>query len=332
MQNCIQLRPHKGHEIMITTTSLTGLLAAQAMKNESNEKVCALREKIGNDLVFSSFPYTGKNEDITPRNIGDIAQVIENVTRYVAKQIAKSINKSTSFGKEFSSLDAGARLIQRAKEKSKASGNFYAFSEHDLNEIRGAVSLYFSAYGVFTLRPFNLAIPRNLLMLIVNHVKSIDCLELNRFRKGKHSSLDALQGEKSDSLESEFSDDDEFFNPSNEIFTPQDFAEDCDEIAKNNEDFDSLAEKIDAINSMIDCYHDCSDSRRKEGDRKKDKQFFQDCLAMNACGNGETNESWRQKKSRWVKIVVRGHEIMRENSNDGKSFNNFSHLATLFKS
>ena len=315
---------------MINTSSLTDSLHAMNEKNIANKEAYAIREKIGHCLEFSSFAFTNERKDK-----GDIAQIVQNVSRYLQNRIAKNINKTKSFAKESSSLDASERILQRAKEKTKSKGNVFSFSEHDQQEIDGVVSMFLSVNNTFAARPFNLSIDRNLLALMSNFIKSKHCLDLNRFRNGKHASLDAMQGEKGDDMESNFLDDDEFFNCAHQDFSPCDFAHDCDDIAENNQDFDSLEEKIDAINSMIDCFHDASDSRKKESARKADKQFFLDCVNHCATGNGdddETMQNWRKRKSRFLETIKQGFFLMKENSNDGKSFNNFSHLATLFKS
>ncbi|CAB4158397.1 hypothetical protein UFOVP736_80 [uncultured Caudovirales phage] len=320
-------------------TSITSKVEKSRAKLAKNVDRLAWREKNGHFVTF-----TDKGDDMK-KPLPPQLQFVQNVAFYCAKRIAKSINRSCAksmqsalYGKTENAL-ASERFMQKKRAtdetRKKSSGNFFMFSPCDMEEIFSITAMILTEEKHFDESSsyiYKYAVDRSVLDVIINEIKSIDGLELNRFKGGKHLSLEQiLMKEKSDG----------FCNPALEMSEKEKIdsvtlalaSVEISPVAKNNEDFDSLQEKIDAINLMIDIFHDTSDSRKKESLRKSDKEFFKMLLSKNATGNGKTSrEAFLMTAKRFLERIVQGHALLVEKTNGGKEFDSFAHLSALFNS
>jgi hypothetical protein len=320
-------------------TSIQSKIEKSRAKLSKNVARLAWREKHGHFVTF-----TDKGDEMK-KPLPPQLQFVQNVSLYCAKRIAKSINRSCAksmqsalYGKQENPL-ANERFMHKKRvsdeTRKKSDGNFFLFSPCDMEEIFSITAMILTEENHFDESSqyiYKYAVDRSVLDVIINEIKSIDGLQLNRFKGGKNLSLEQiLMKEKSDG----------FCNPALEMSEREKIdsisetlaSVEISPLAENNQDFDSLQEKIDAINLMIDIFHDTSDSRKKESLRKSDKEFFILLLTKNATGNGKTTrESFLMNAKRFLERIVQGHALLVEKTNGGKEFDSFSHLSALFKS
>lgn len=315
--------------------SIQSKLAKSRAKLEKDVARLAWREMHGFSVTFTS-EGNPETKPLPPQ-----LQFVRNVGDYCARRIVRSINRTKAkgtnarlYGKGENPLSSAPFIAKKRvsdETRKKSDGNFFQFSPCDMEEIYSITAMVLTEERHFDETSdyiYKYAVDRSTLDVIVNEIKSIDGLELNRFKRGKNLSLESIIAKNHDDME----------NPALVVDILPELKKTLREqaiekIGVNNEDYDSLQEKIDAIHAFLDAYHDASDSRKKESLRKSDKEFFTLLLTCTATGDGKTTrEAFLMQAKRFLDRLVTGYNLLLENTDNGTRFNSFDHLAVLFNS